>query len=304
MVRRRKTGVLRQSSRPLGRHCLNSHPFGYPGTACSSSRCRSCGWLNAPRARQQQPRNGLWNDSSIGDTVSKDDDGTWRSRGCGDRRRGSVPVDGRRSWRNPHWNINRADGGKLWSRSRRRGRVGSWSALEKTGWSPFRGSRDRNPQVIHDFDCETGFFLQHRPGSAPGKVYQVNRPEDRDGPLDYIAHRMAFAEDPSLSVDRVTRRIHHLCGDRDDGVGLNEHAIELQLHPALSHEMAWILVVFEPSLQIAVVRKKEAAVPFSVADLAENRIAGSCVFRGKLWLCNGALDQRASRDKLLTGISS
>jgi hypothetical protein len=87
---------------------------------------------------------------------------------------------------------------------------------------------------------------------------------------------MSFAQDSSISVHVETRHSHYLGIDRDNGVGLDHHAVEPQFHPALPHKVPWILVVFEPADQVAVVGKNGASVPLGMAHPAQNRIANGC----------------------------
>jgi hypothetical protein len=87
---------------------------------------------------------------------------------------------------------------------------------------------------------------------------------------------MTFAQDSSVSVHVVTGDSHHLGVDRDNLIGLDHHAVELQFHPAFPHKVPRILVIFEPADQVAVVGKYGAPVPRGMAHPAQNRIANGC----------------------------
>jgi hypothetical protein len=87
---------------------------------------------------------------------------------------------------------------------------------------------------------------------------------------------MPFAQDSPVSVHVETGDRHHLGIEGDYGVGLNHHAVELQLHPALPHKVPRILVIFEPADQVAVVGKYGAPIPRGMAHPAQNRIADGC----------------------------
>jgi hypothetical protein len=87
---------------------------------------------------------------------------------------------------------------------------------------------------------------------------------------------MSFAQDSSVSVHVETGDSHHLGIDRDNRVGLDHHAVEPQLHPALPHKVPRILVVFEPADQVAIVGKNGASVPLGMAHSAQDRIADGC----------------------------
>jgi hypothetical protein len=59
---------------------------------------------------------------------------------------------------------------------------------------------------------------------------------------------------------RVAGNVDHLQSDREDGIRLDDHAVESQLHPALSDEVPRILVVFEAADQVAVIGKNGASI--------------------------------------------
>jgi hypothetical protein len=56
---------------------------------------------------------------------------------------------------------------------------------------------------------------------------------------------VSFAEDAAVSIDVVTRYCDDAGVDGDDGVRLNNHAVETKFHPTLADKVAGIFVVFK-----------------------------------------------------------
>ena len=130
-----------------------------------------------------------------------------------------------------------------------------------------------NRQVVHDFEGHAGFFFESGPRAAHGQHNQVERPENGDGPEDGVANGVPLAENASVPVDVVAGDSNNARIDREYGVGLNDHTVETQFHPALADEVAWILVIFETANEVAVGGKNGASVAFGMAKLTQDGIA-------------------------------
>jgi hypothetical protein len=87
--------------------------------------------------------------------------------------------------------------------------------------------------------------------------------------------------DTAIFIDGIFRHIDDLGSQRNDCVRLDDHAVELQLHPSLADEVAGIFVIFEAADEVAAGRKLRASIDFCVAELAEHGIADSRGFRGE-----------------------
>ena len=84
-----------------------------------------------------------------------------------------------------------------------------------------------------------GFFFEGGAGTAHGQHKQVDGPEDGDGPKDSVADGVTLAEDASVAGDVVARDGDNARVNGDDGVGLNDHAVEAELHPTFADEVTW-----------------------------------------------------------------
>ena len=158
-------------------------------------------------------------------------------------------------------------------RGRRRSHFGYGRALgESVGIALQRGDVG-NGEVVHDFEGHARFFFERGAGAAHGQHEQVNGPKDGDGPEDGVADGVTFAEDAAVAVDVVAGDGDYARVDGDDGVGLNDHAVEAEFHPTFADEVARIFVVFEAADEVTVGGKHGAAVAFGVAELAEDGIA-------------------------------
>jgi hypothetical protein len=102
-----------------------------------------------------------------------------------------------------------------------------------------------NGEIVHDLQGHAGLFLESGTRAAHGQHDEVDRPENGDGPEDCVAHGVTFAEDAAIPVDVVARYRDYARIDRDDGVRLNDHAVEAELHPAFADKVAGIFVVFK-----------------------------------------------------------
>jgi hypothetical protein len=157
-------------------------------------------------------------------------------------------------------------------RRRRRSRFGN-GALGESVWVTLQRREVGNGEVVHDLEGHARFFFEGGPGTAHGQHEQVDGPENGDGPEDSVADGVTLAEDASVPIDVIAGDSDDACVNGDDGVGLNDHAVEAQLHPSLADEVAWIFVIFEAADEVAVGGKHGAAVAFRVAELAEDGIA-------------------------------
>jgi hypothetical protein len=164
-----------------------------------------------------------------------------------------------------------------WKR-RRRSHFGHRRALGKPVRITLQRSNVWNGEVVHNLEGHARLLFEGGPGAAHGQHQQIDGPEDGNGPEHYIADRMPLAKDASVSVDVVAGDSDDARIDRDDGIGLNDHAVEAQFHPTLADEVARIFVVFEAADEIAVDWKNGASVAFGVAKLAEDGVADRCRF--------------------------
>jgi hypothetical protein len=121
---------------------------------------------------------------------------------------------------------------------------------------------NRHSEIVHDFQRYARLFFQCGAWAAHRKHQQIDRPENRDAPQDDVARFMALAEDAALAVHTITGHVDYASVDGNHGVGLNNHAVETQLHPSFANEMAGIFEVFESSDKIAVIRHDGAAITF------------------------------------------
>src|SRR5580692_5158366 len=101
----------------------------------------------------------------------------------------------------------------------------------------------RDAEVVHELEGETRLFLQSGTGAAAGQVDEVDGPEDGDHPGDGVADGMAFAEDATVTIDVIAGDVDDTSFNGDNGVRLNDHAIEAEFHPTLAVEVTGIFVV-------------------------------------------------------------
>src|SRR6202034_4171094 len=106
-------------------------------------------------------------------------------------------------------------------------------------------------------------------------------PKNGNHPGDGVAHGVAFAQDAAVLIDVITGYAHDARVDRDHGIRLDDHAVELQFHPALADEVAGIPVILKAAHEVAVVRQRGAAVPLREAEAAQDRIADGGGFGGE-----------------------
>src|SRR5215813_3419257 len=110
---------------------------------------------------------------------------------------------------------------------------------------------------------------------------------------------MPLAKNASVSIDVIAGYGNHPRLHRNHRVGLNNHVIEFQLHPALAYKMTGILEVFESANQITPVRNSRPAIQLHMAYFAHDRIAYVSRLRRQLWLGYGARYEGTGWDKLL-----
>jgi hypothetical protein len=130
-----------------------------------------------------------------------------------------------------------------------------------------------NGEVVHDLEGHARFFLEGGTGTAHRQHEQVDGPQDWNGPEDSVANGVALAENASVAVDVIAGDGNYARVDGNDSVGLNDHAVEAEFHPAFADKVAWIFVIFKAADEVAVDWKNGASIALRVAKLAEDRVA-------------------------------
>jgi hypothetical protein len=127
---------------------------------------------------------------------------------------------------------------------------------------------------VSDLERDARFRFERGVRTTGRNNRDMDRPEDRDKPLDRIAHRMTLAKNTPLRIDIAAGHRDDLHVEVEDLRVRGNKLIEGQLHPALADKVSRIFVFLKFALQGAT---GQGLVGRASSDRAQHGVAGATV---------------------------
>ena len=114
---------------------------------------------------------------------------------------------------------------------------------------------------------------------------------------------MSCSVDAAFFIDGILGGCDDSGIDGNDGVRLNDHAVEVEFHPTFADEVTGVLVLREMADEITAIWEGRAAIQLRVSKLTHHRIADLLRVRRNIGLRYGAGDHGTCRNKLVCACS-